>query len=217
MKADALISEIGGVREKFGRHLLRLNIKTVRDLLFHFPFRYDDFSRVVPAAELKIGESRHRFRHRQARPVNAQLETKNDDYRGRRRRRERRHQSRLVQPAVCRQNPEARPADQSVRKINPGKNGAYFSAPAYEIAGGKERAKHTAGLVPIYPETRGLTSRGIRYLISAFLSRTEKLPDAIPENVRRNAGLPEINEALRQIHFPKTPAEAEEAKKTIRF
>ena len=120
MKADALISEIGGVREKFGRHLIRLNIKTVRDLLFHFPFRYDDFSRVVPAAELKIGEvatvsgivKRVRSTRSWKRRMTITEAVIADASGGVR--------SRLVQPAVCRQNPEARPADQSVRKINPG-------------------------------------------------------------------------------------------------
>ena len=217
MKADALISEIGGVREKFGRHLLRLNIKTVRDLFFHFPFRYDDFSRVVPAAELKIGEvatvsgivKRVRSTRSWKRRMTITEAVIADASGG----------VRAVwfnQPFVGKILKPGQPINLS-GKLIPGKNGAYFSAPAYEIAGGKERAKHTAGLVPIYPETRVLTSRGIRYLISAFLSRTEKLPDAIPENVRRNAGLPEINEALRQIHFPKTPAEAEEAKKRFAF
>ncbi len=217
MKADALISEIGGLGEKFVRHLFRLNIRTVRDLIFHFPFRYDDFSRVVPAAELKIGEvatvSGVVKRVRSARSWKRRMtvtEALVADASG---------GVKAVwfnQPFVGKILKTGQRVNLSGKLIS-GKNGAYLSAPAYEIAGGKERAKHTAGLVPIYPETRGLTSRGIRYLVNLFLNRIEKFPDAVPESVRKSAGLPEINEALRKIHFPETLAEAEEAKKRFAF
>ncbi|MBI5147869.1 MAG: ATP-dependent DNA helicase RecG [Parcubacteria group bacterium] len=217
MKADALISEIGGVNEKFVRHLLTLNIRTIRDLFFHFPFRYDDFSRVVPAAELKIGEvatvsgvvKRVRSTRSWKRKMAVTEAVVADDSGG----------VRAVwfnQPFVGKVLKPGQRINLS-GKLTLGKNGAYFSAPAYEIVGGNGRAKHTAGLVSVYPETRGLTSRGIRYLINLFLNRTEKLPDTIPEHIRKNAGLPEINDALRKIHFPESPGEAEEAKKRFAF
>ncbi len=33
-----------------------IEIRTVRDLLFHFPFRYEDFSRCVKLADARAGE-----------------------------------------------------------------------------------------------------------------------------------------------------------------
>ena len=44
-KIDAsslLVTTIKGVGEKFSHSLLRLGIKTVEDLLFHFPTGYQD-------------------------------------------------------------------------------------------------------------------------------------------------------------------------------
>src|SRR5438552_13216392 len=44
------------VGPKIARDFEKLDIITVRDLLFHFPFRHEDFSRIVPIKELRIGE-----------------------------------------------------------------------------------------------------------------------------------------------------------------
>ena len=44
------VSRIGDVLE---RRLKKLGIKTLGDLLYHFPLRYEDFSKFVPIAQLR--------------------------------------------------------------------------------------------------------------------------------------------------------------------
>ncbi len=39
------------------KKLKKLGIKTVNDLLFHFPYRYDDFSNIKNVGDLKVGET----------------------------------------------------------------------------------------------------------------------------------------------------------------
>ena len=52
---DARVSDLSGKGVMEGR-LAKLDIHTVRDLLFHFPTRYHDYSEVRPIAEMEVGE-----------------------------------------------------------------------------------------------------------------------------------------------------------------
>src|SRR3989338_1567471 len=51
------IANINRVGAATAKKLKKLGIEKVRDLLFFFPFRYDDFSQVTPMAELRAGQS----------------------------------------------------------------------------------------------------------------------------------------------------------------
>ena len=73
--------------------------------------------------------------------------------------------------------------------------------------------KHTARIVGIYPETRGLTSKGIRYLIKPLLENLEEIPDPLPKDILKKWDLIGINRAFSQIHFPEKLEDAFEAKK----
>ena len=57
IKLETELRNIKGINEKFLTKLDKLKLKTVRDLLWHFPFRYDDFSTVVKIADLKINQA----------------------------------------------------------------------------------------------------------------------------------------------------------------
>ncbi len=49
------IEEIPGVGPQSQKRLKRLEIKNVRDIIFHFPHRYEDFSNLIPIAQVKEG------------------------------------------------------------------------------------------------------------------------------------------------------------------
>ncbi|TSC93098.1 MAG: ATP-dependent DNA helicase RecG, partial [Candidatus Berkelbacteria bacterium Licking1014_85] len=53
---DANINEIYGVGEKFGKLFQKLNIYTLNDLLFYYPFRYLDFTNPIKVADLEINQ-----------------------------------------------------------------------------------------------------------------------------------------------------------------
>ena len=53
---DAEVSHIRHIKGARARGLSKLGISTVRDLIYHFPFRYDDFSAVVRIADARLGE-----------------------------------------------------------------------------------------------------------------------------------------------------------------
>ena len=53
MNLSTAISEIPRVGPQYQKKLKKLGIKTVGDLLFHFPHRYEDFSDIIPIQKLK--------------------------------------------------------------------------------------------------------------------------------------------------------------------
>ncbi|MDP2598433.1 MAG: GxxExxY protein, partial [Candidatus Liptonbacteria bacterium] len=101
----------------------------------------------------------------------------------------------------------------------------YLSNPAYELVNREPRTtnhepaetRHTARLVPIYPETRGLTSKGLRFLIQPILKNTEKIPEWIPPEVLAENNFPDVNSALALIHFPNAIEDALLSRKRFAF
>lgn len=217
MKLSVNLSEIPGIGAVFLKKFDTLGIRTVRDLLYHFPFRYEDWSEIVKIADLKLGENK-----------TIQGEVKQIEVK-------RAWQRRMtfVEATVADESGEIQIIwfnQPYISKIlKPGtyanfagklavnkKNEAYLSNPTYELVGQNE-TKHTGRLVPIYPETKGLTSKGIRFLMKPIVESFEEMPDFIPEGIRDENKLLEINEALRKIHFPETSKDAAEASYRFAF
>ena len=97
-----------------------------------------------------------------------------------------------------------------------------MSHPVYEVLNqktisGNEETKHTGRLTPVYSETKGLTSRAIRFLIKPVLENLEKIAEFLPEEILNRLRFPEINPALRQLHFPDNPEEWKIAQKRFAF
>ena len=79
-------------------------------------------------------------------------------------------------------------------------------------------------LQPVYNSTeklgsKGLHGKGIAKLTEVLLEqlRDQFFPDDLPELVVTNSGLLSRNDALRQIHFPKSREVAEQARKRLKF
>ncbi|MEK7193270.1 MAG: ATP-dependent DNA helicase RecG [Patescibacteria group bacterium] len=216
LNLETPLGEIQGIAPRFLKYLERLHIKTVKDLVFHFPFRYEDFSQVYPISELEPGQQatiqgvvedisvRRSFRKHMI-IVEAVIRDDSDSIRA----------VWFNQPFIRNVLRPGRLANFS-GKVSISENEIFLSSPTYELIGKKETA-HTGRLVPIYPETRGLTSKGIRYLIQPILKNIDPIPEWIPEEILENHDFPEINDALNAVHFPKNFDEAVEAKNRFAF
>ncbi len=202
----------------------RLGIKTVRDLLFHFPSRYENFSDIRPIAAAAAGDIvtirgviEKLSSGRTARKHMALVEARVRDEAGD-----------ALQAVWFNQPFLARTFKTGDRvtlsgKIALGKRGLYLSNPAYEKAGRSDAegdaapGVHTGRLVPVYPETAGVTSRWLRFLIATLLPLREKIPDALPAATRARRNLPALPDALAAIHFPDTLEAAAAAKRRFVF
>lgn len=197
------ITELPHVTKKMARAFFKLEIRTVQDLLLHIPFRYEDFSRVVPAAHLKIGEE-------------ATVRVQVTMMRNRRAR-----TGRTITEAIFR--------DQSgslktiwfnqpyISKILHHGEWVYLAGtladddfgvhminPIFERAENPNETMHTARLVPIYHTTGELTNRSIRRLVGLVLPTARLMNEWIPEDIRARHHLITIIEALTAAHFPHT-------------
>ncbi len=50
------VTVLKGVGPRLAERLQRLNIRTVQDVLFHLPLRYEDRTRIVPMGAVRLGE-----------------------------------------------------------------------------------------------------------------------------------------------------------------
>ncbi len=201
--------------------LSRLGIKTISDLLFYFPFRYNDFSNAKKIADLSLGETATilgkisrvetiRTRKKHLNLIEATITDESGDI----------GVVWFGQSFLAR-NLKAGDFISLSGKIAKGPKGLYLQNPVYEKIGETEiknrRRVHTGGLIAVYPETAGVTSRGIRYLVNKFVGLSEKIGEPLPAEVRERRGLMNIKDALAAIHFPKNFEEAERAKKRFAF
>ncbi len=73
-------------------------------------------------------------------------------------------------------------------------------------------------LMPVYPACSGLSSRVVAQDVQrALAALSEPVPDTLPRDVRENAGLPTLNEAIRIVHAPESLSQCEAARNRILF
>ncbi len=216
------LSEVRGVGPRFFAKLKRLGISTVKELLRHFPTRYEDWSEISPIADLHTGDRKtvqgtiekikvERTWHRKMFITEAVVTDDSGSIKA----------IWFNQPYI--KNVLQKGVHASLSgKVALSKRELYLSNPTYEVIqpNGQTTApvtKHTGRLVPIYPETRGLTSKGIRALIGPLLDQLESIPEFIPDDIRQKYELPEVNAALGAIHLPEQTSDAKAAKRRFSF
>ncbi len=200
--------------------LSKLGIKTVKDLLWHFPVRYEDYSRVVPISEIEPGQKVNiqgevlKITNRRIFPKRMFLtHALVRDETG---------AVKVVwfnQPFIANSLKEGTLVSLA-GKANLDKHGLYLSSPTYEKINDIEfknyNLTHTGGLIPVYSETEGITSKYLRFLIKPILKDLE-VPDPLPEHIVSKYDLPPLKDAVCKIHYPSSDAEAQTAKERLAF
>jgi len=206
--------------------LNRLGIKILKDLLWHFPVRYEDYTETVPIDKIKPGEkvniqgeilkisSRHLFPRRMT-ITNAIIGDPSGAIK-------------VVwfnQPYIENQLTEGVFVSLA-GKAQLNKHGLYLSSPTYEKISSQfsiseasdsiPNLKHTSGLVPVYPETEGITSKYLRFLIKPLIQDIE-LDDPLPSSILAKYNLPALSKALQNIHYPDELKKAETARERFAF
>ncbi|MDI6777609.1 MAG: ATP-dependent DNA helicase RecG [Patescibacteria group bacterium] len=213
---DTPIKNISFIEKKYLKKLEQLGIKNIRDFLYFFPHRYDDFSKIIKIIELKQDEiatiegkivdiQNIRTWKRRMAITEAIAEDKSGSIR-------------VVwfnQPYIV-QNIKKDSLVRLSGKVNWDKKGLYFSSPAYEMA--KRAPTNTGRIVPVYPETRGLTSRWLRWKISQLLKKyLEEIPEIIPDAILKRQNLISAREAVQELHFPSSFEKVKVAQKRMAF
>ena len=209
----------------YAKRLKKLKVKTARDLLYHFPFRYKDYSKIVPINQARGGESatisgtvwkiQNEFTKVKSKRITTGLV---NDGTGEI------HTVWFNQPFLtqaikvgCQINLSGKVEGwgRKLRMISPEWEITRRNAENYSEKRGNI---HTGRLVPVYPETAGVSSKWLRsriFPILEFLILQEK--EWLPAPIRESERLIDLDSALRQIHFPKNARSAKMARERLAF
>ena len=211
--------------------LKKLGIKTIKDLLWHFPMRYEDWTATAKIEQVKPNEKISligkvtSIENRRIFPRRMVLTTASiEDETGK---------VKAVwynQPFLVNTIKPEKFISLS-GKVKLDKYGVYLQNPAYEILkfqnpndkfqinskAQNSNLKHTGGLIPIYPETEGITSRYLRFLIKPLLKFSNKVQDFLPKEILERQKLYDVRTGLSEIHFPSSLEKGEEARRRFAF
>lgn len=213
---SAPVRFVPGVGPRLAALLKNLGIITVEDLLRHYPARYEDFSSKKNIAELLLGEkvtiqgtlskidsvflhSRRSITKGVFQDETGQLE--------------------IVwfnQPYLKKSLPVNTPLQISGEVAASG-NKLTMINPVVELS---QNPINTGGLIAIYPETRGLSSKWIRARLYYLLNLPKdqlKIDDQLPEDFQTVYQLLPLAAALKMIHLPGNFGEITVAKRRLAF
>ena len=202
-------------------------MRTVGDLLAHYPRRYADPAELTPIRDLPVGEtvtivaevlssSARTMRNRSG----AMTDVIIGDGHGR--------------VSLTFFAKDLRMANWRADQLKPGRRGVFsgkvgsyndvtqFAHPTYEMfdddddrkAEVEERAHRP---IPIYPATSVVSSPQFRDLVDKVLPALGEVPDPISEDVRAAEGLLDARTALNRVHRPETKTEVDAAVRTLRM
>ncbi|MES2023102.1 MAG: ATP-dependent DNA helicase RecG [Patescibacteria group bacterium] len=210
--------------------LRKLNLFSVHDLLFHFPVRYSDISQIKKISELipsetatvcgKISKLKTKKSFHSKIPMG---EGEVEDLSGK-------IKITWFHQAYLAKMIHEGDTVMLTGKITEGKNGVYLANPefvkipnmpidSHDNLFAKEGIKNEGFSYPVYPETRGITSKWFYHAIVKILNdkTLDDIIDYIPAEILKKYNLPTLKTALVWVHKPKNKNDAEVARKRFAF
>ncbi len=213
MELSSPVTEVRGVGPEMAKKFAVLGLKTVADLLDHLPRRYEDYSQVTSIRDTHPG------------PVTIKAVVKQATGRYVRR------GMHITEAVVSDDTDSMRITwfNQPYRAQGL-KTGAeyYFSGnyersyqrmqlmnPSAELV--QDFTLNTARIVPVYRETKGLTSKQIRKAIGACMGLMKTLPETLPAWLIKEEKLLSRAAAIRAMHYPDSSEQLKEAQCRLGF
>lgn len=210
--SQLLCSELRGVGPQMMERLEKLGLRTVQDLLFHLPARYEDRTRIIPIRQLRPGEH--------VVVEGTIVETRIQP--GRRR------------SLLCAMKDDAgcltlrffhftpwqetQLSQKGLRircfgEVRFGMAGYEMVHPEYRTVNAETPLPIDTHLTPIYPTTEGLQQRTFRQLTEqalGFLEQASILEEHLPADLLAQFSLPDLTSAIRYVHRPPPDASREQ-------
>jgi ATP-dependent DNA helicase RecG len=224
MDLSTPIEQIPRIGPSFQKKLKKLGIRTVKDLIFHFPHRYEDFSNLTEIAKAKLGEkvcirgkilAIENTKTWKKRMILTEAIVKDET-----------GAMKVIwfnQPYlinVLKEGDFVSLAGKVAfgRKSKRDLPEIYLQSPTFEKILPEKELLHTGRIVPIYPETEGLSSKWLRMMIRPLLKKLkDKIEEFLPEEVLKKYKLLPIKKAIWQVHFPDSLKLAKKAKERFSF
>ena len=212
---DSPVTALRGVGSRQAERLSKLGVQTIRDMLYLFPRRHDDYSQLKPINRLELGEDVTIMAQvqdsivRDMRGGGSLFKARLSDGTG------------SIQVTWFNQPYLADKIKPDQQIVVSGQVEEYagrlcFNSPEWELL--EQELLHTARLVPIYPLTKGISGRWLRRLMKRTVDYwSKRLPDHLPASVRQDAGLLGLETAIVQAHFPDDEEMREQAYYRLSF
>ncbi len=229
LRLDTPVRYLKGVGPKMAQYLAKLDIHSINDLIHHYPFRHQDYSKVKNINQIKPGETI---------TLIGQIEQINSIY-------TRSSQQRTIQKATLKDSSgklqllwfnqpylekNLKPPILLAVSGEPKKKGSQLQMvhPDYEILAKGQTAKNleledpetinTGRLVPVYQTTAGISNRYLRKIIHRALPRiSDQIKEFLPSFIKKRHKLISNTQAIERIHFPTKKEELDRAKKRLAF
>jgi len=213
---DAPVNSIKGIGEKKTSALTRMGISSIRDLLYTFPRRHDDYSKLKPIGSLWFGEevtvigtidsvSTRSVRSGKMKLVEAVISDKSGALKV----------TWFNQPWLEGQLSRAKHVVLS-GEIEQYLGRLTMNNPEWEPLS-KEQL-HTNRIVPVYPLTKDITQKWLRGVLHDTVQKYgPSINDPLPDKIRSSISLPVLSDAIRGIHFPDSDQSLQKAKQRLAF
>ncbi|WP_395658376.1 ATP-dependent DNA helicase RecG [Nocardioides sp.] len=210
----------------------RLGLRTVDDLLHHFPRRYVKTGELTRVEELREGQ----VLTLSGRIVGSEIKTYRDRRNGR--------PAFRVETVLEADGPRLtmtffakaeRVAQWNARRLAPGRRGVFvgkvssfrgqwqLTNPQMVLFGdpGEDAAQLSLDAIheyyPIYPLTKDVDSWDIQRAVAFALTVLDEFPDPVPDDVRTTYDLEDVRTALEWVHTPRDRSQIARAQRRFRF
>ncbi len=217
MNLQTPLTEAGRVYKMYAKRLEKLGISTMGDFLLHIPSRYDDFSLIssidavqpgeVVTIQGEVLEIKNEFTKRYKKLQRAKIQDKTG----------------IIDVLWFNQMylTSAMHAGDRISlsgRVEQQGRGLMLVSPTYEVLDATGKGIHTGRLVPIYPETAGISSKWLRKQAHMLLhDNREEIREYLPPEEVKQLGMYDYYHALSQVHFPDSLENAQKAKERLAF
>lgn len=216
MELSTPVSQLFMVGPTYAKRLTKIGIETIEDLIYHFPFRYEDYSLISPIARIQAGETV---------TIKGKVVSIKNEYTKHRKKLQKAQvfdgagKLEIVwfnQPFLVKTIKVGEEYNFSGKVDWFGRQLTMVSPEYEEIK--QQRTLHTGRLVPVYSETYGISSKWLRSRIAPVLDQVlPDIKDFMPKEITRTYNLLDLSQAIRFIHFPQNHTETEAARKRLAF
>jgi ATP-dependent DNA helicase RecG len=214
------LEEVKFISKKVIEKLKKRNIKTIRDLIFYFPFSYLDFTEIKKIKDIKLEEKV--LIKGKVIETKTFLSPKNKIF--------------ILQILLSDETSSVKviwfnqpyltkKIKRNVKLLLFGKLthskgfGLYFQPQKFQLIQNEGEENFMKRIVPVYEEISGLKSSYLEKLIKTVLNfyDIENLEDPLPEKILEEKNFPSLGKALWEIHQPSSFENLELAKKRLSF
>ena len=227
----ASLTQVNGVGPRNGSNLMRLNLVTVRDVLFYYPRDYLDYARQLLIRDLKEGETATVIgvvkrcncftspKNKKLSIFELVLRDRSGELRLSRFLAGTRYTNRGWQESQKKLYPVGATIA-ACGLVKQAKQGKTLEDPQLEVldhGASTIESSNMGRIVPVYALTEGVSGELVRRTVIAVLPLAKTIVDPVPAPLRQQYELVDLGKALTHIHFPDSNELLQQARRRLVF